>query len=57
MVTYEELLLVRVDNIVVGTILDDAGGVYYLPKGYKKDATTKIYPTVAWCQHALEGQV
>ena len=56
MITYSTLIQVINDGQSVGMIHDDDTGVYYLPHGYTKSSTTKIYPSVAHCKLALEHE-
>jgi len=56
MITYKEIITVKLDGKPIGTIHTNPGGVFYLPKGYKYDAgITKVYPTLSLCKQALEA--
>lgn len=54
MITYQDLIVVRLAGIPCGFIHENPGGWYYLPIGYDYDpGTTKVYPTLSLCKAAV----
>ena len=57
MITYEDLIVVKLVDITCGFIRVNPGGFYYLPLGAEYESgITKVYPTLERCKAALESE-
>ena len=54
MITYENVINVRLDGKTIGTIKEVDGGYQYYPKGHGKSWAGDVYPTIKEVKDSLE---
>ncbi len=56
MLTYEEMVTVKIDGKIVGTIKEVHGGWQYTPKGHGNKWAGDVYPSLKAVKLSLEDQ-